>query len=205
MTQSSTGSISECFERLVAGDNDAVRQLWNRYFEQLQEVAKNQIGAAPRRAFDEEVVVISVFECLRKGALDGRFAEMRDRTELWKMLVTMTLQKAIDRVRRELSDKRGGGATITEAVPNGSDQRERFRLDELFADEPTLDSLVAMEEEKNRLMHVLRDGSLRQVAVLRLEGYTQCEMAEKLAVTTRTIERKMELIRKTWRRQLDAA
>ena len=137
MSDSNEGSISECFERLAAGDNNAVQQLWNRYFEQLLGVAKKQIGTVPRRAFDEEDVVLSVFECLREGAQDGRFDEMRDRTDLWKLLVAMTQQKATDRVRRELAQKRGGGKTIHESALTDSSQGGRFRMDELFADEPS--------------------------------------------------------------------
>ncbi len=38
-------------------------------------------------------------------------------------------------------------------------------------------------------MEILRDGSLRQVAVLRLEGYNQDEIAAQLDVTRRTVER----------------
>ena len=120
---------------------------------------------------------------------------MRDRTELWKLLVTMTQQKAIDRIRRELAGKRGGGATVGESALGDPNQSRPYGINELFKDEPTPESLVLMEEEKNRLMGLLRDGSLRQVAVLRLEGFNQREIAEQLDVPTRTVERKLDLIR----------
>ena len=204
MNHSSTGSISECFQRLVAGDNDAVGRLWDAYFDQLARVAKKQIADMPRRAFDEEDVVVSVFECLRRGAQDGRFTEMRDRTELWKLLVTITRHKAIDRIRHELADKRGSGATRGESAFGDPKLNANYGINELLGDTPTPDSLVAMEEEKNRLLAILRDGSLRQVAVLRMQGYNQQEIADLIGVTARTIQRKFDLIRKAWQSQLEA-
>ncbi len=204
MNHPTNSTISECFLRLVAGDNQAIGELWNNYFEQLSRVAKKQIGNVPRRAFDEEDVVVSVFECLRKGAQDGRFAEMLDRNELWKLLVTITRQKAIDRVRRELADKRGGGITRGESAFGETEQNVNYGINELLGDTPTPDSLVEMEEEKNRLLAILRDDSLRQVTVLRMQGYNQKEIADQLGVTSRTIQRKFDLIRNAWQSQLAA-
>ncbi|QDT28771.1 ECF sigma factor [Gimesia panareensis] len=48
-----------------------------------------------------------------------------------------------------------------------------------------------------RLGH-LGDERPRDIAVLKLEGYTNEEIAENLSVTVRTIERKLKRIRLAW-------
>ncbi len=202
MSDDTRGSISACFERLTAGDDQALRVLWERYFDGLLFVASKQLGNAPRRTFDEEDIALSVFECLRKGAEEGRFAEMRDRTDLWKLLVTIAQQKAIDRIRRETAQKRGGGATRGDSVWDGQAGRAGFH--NFMKDEPTPDELVAIDDENQQLLQKLRDDSLRRVAVLRLHGHTNTEIAKKLGVTSRTVERKLNLIRKAWKQQLES-
>ena len=55
-----------------------------------------------------------------------------------------------------------------------------------------------MAEDCQRLFEALADESLRQIAQLKLEGYTNEEIAAKLDCATRTIERKLERIRAIW-------
>lgn len=202
MSDETYGSISACFQQLVAGNDQALSLLWQRYFDGLLVVARKQLNNAPRRTFDEEDVALSVFECLRNGAEQGRFEEMRDRTDLWKLLVTITQQKAIDRMRRETAQKRGGGATRGESAW-GDRAGSNAGIHNFVRHEPTPDELVALEEENLHLLSNLRDDSLRRVAVLRLYGHTNQEIAEKLGVASRTVERKLKLIRDKWQKLLD--
>ena len=53
-------------------------------------------------------------------------------------------------------------------------------------------------EECRRLLDELRDDTLRQIALMRMEGYTNDEIAERLDCGLRSITRKIELIRRTW-------
>ena len=53
-------------------------------------------------------------------------------------------------------------------------------------------------EEYKRLLGVLDDESLRQVALWRMEGYTTDEIAERLGCARRTVARRLELIRTLW-------
>jgi RNA polymerase sigma factor (sigma-70 family) len=196
------GSISACFDQLAAGDDQALRLVWERYFDGLLAVARKQLGDAPRRSFDEEDVALSVFECLRKGSEQGRFVEMRDRTDLWKLLVTITKQKVIDRIRRETAQKRGGGATRGESAWGDRGDSDAG-IKNAMEHQPTPDDLLALEEQNQQLLSELRDDSLRQIAVLRMHGYTNREIADQLGVTSRTVERKLNLIRNAWRRHLE--
>ena len=61
-----------------------------------------------------------------------------------------------------------------------------------------------MAEECQRLLDALDDNSLRQVALSRMEGYTNDEIAEQLGCARRTIARRLDLIRKTWTSEIEA-
>ena len=45
---------------------------------------------------------------------------------------------------------------------------------------------------------MLSDPGLRQIALWKLEGYTNSEIAQQLECTLRTVERKLERIRAYW-------
>ena len=49
---------------------------------------------------------------------------------------------------------------------------------------------------------MLRNDQLREIAILRIEGYNVAEIAQKLAIGMRAVERKLQLIRKKWKREL---
>src|SRR3954462_9292438 len=60
--------------QLEAGDQDAARLLWQRYYRELVELARARLGHTPRRIADEEDVALSVLRCLCEGAARGQFA-----------------------------------------------------------------------------------------------------------------------------------
>jgi len=53
-------------------------------------------------------------------------------------------------------------------------------------------------DEARRLFEKLADDSLREVVRLRLEGYSNDEIARALNCGLRTVERKLAVIRKRW-------
>ena len=196
-------SVSQWFLQLKIGDAEAAQNLWDRYSTRLIEQAYKRLGSAPKRVADEEDIAICVFQSLCRGAKAGRFDDFKNRDDLWWLLLALTKQKAVDHVRREMAQKRGGGHVMSETAMNGEpDESKGFTLDYLIGDEPTPDFLIALEEENRRLLNMLRDDRLREIAVRRLEGYSVLEIAEELGLSTRTIERKLQLIRTTWSEEL---
>jgi len=63
---------------------------------------------------------------------------------------------------------------------------------------PTLEFAAMVADGCHSLLKRLHDDSLRQVALLRMEGYTNEEVADRLGCSLRTVARKVELIRRTW-------
>src|SRR5262245_5593415 len=106
----SAGSVSNWLARLKAGDQAAAQPLWEGYSQRLVGLARARLPGAPRGAADEEDVALSAFASFCRGAEAGRFPQVADRDDLWRLLVLFTAHKALDRIRHERRHKRGGGA-----------------------------------------------------------------------------------------------
>jgi DNA-directed RNA polymerase specialized sigma24 family protein len=199
-------SVSRWISNLKVGEADAAHRLWNHFAIRLVELARQKLGDAPKGVADEEDVAQSVFQSVCRAAADGRFHDLHNRDDLWWLLLAITNQKAIDHIRRETADKRGSGRVQTEGgLAASAPAGEGFALDHIIGKAPTPDFLVMLEEQNQRLLGKLRDDRLRRVAICRMEGYTVAEIAAELDVSTRSIERKLQLIRTTWARDLASA
>jgi DNA-directed RNA polymerase specialized sigma24 family protein len=183
------GSVSHWLDRLQAGDHAAAQPLWEAYFGRLVALARTRLEGAPRRAADEEDVALSAFDSFFRGAAQGRFPQLRDRDDLWRLLVTITGHKALDRVRLERRQKRGGGTAAA------------VGLEEVIGPEPTPAFAAEVAEECRRLLGLLGDTELETMALWKMEGYTTAEIAARLGYVPRTVERKLRLIRQVWEKE----
>jgi DNA-directed RNA polymerase specialized sigma24 family protein len=197
MTSDGGGSVTRWVGGLKAGDPEATRRLWGRYFADLVRLARARLRDAPRAAADEEDAALSAFDSLCRGAEQGRFPRLDDRADLWRVLVTITARKAADLVRSERRLKRGGGHVRTEADLAAA-ALEAGGLAQAPARQPSPELAALVADECGRLFDALPDESLRQVAQLRLEGYTDQEIAAKLNCGLSTVERRLRTIRTVW-------
>lgn len=79
---------------LKTGDDEAAQLIWQRYFDKLVHLARRRLGTMPRRSADEEDVALSAFDSFCRAARDGRCPKLNDRSDLWKLLITITIRKA---------------------------------------------------------------------------------------------------------------
>ena len=101
-------SVTLWIKELKNGDHAAAERLWERFFPKLVAAASRKMGAAARRVADEEDVAINVFHSLCVGAREGKFDQLGDRNDLWKLLIAMAGNKAFTQIRRQTAEKRGG-------------------------------------------------------------------------------------------------
>ncbi|HEX5273343.1 MAG TPA: ECF-type sigma factor [Gemmataceae bacterium] len=197
---SSSGSVSVWIAELKNGDGLAAQRLWEGYFPRLVGLARKKLRAMPRRVTDEEDVALSAFDSFCRGANQGRFPRVTGRDDLWPLLVTITARKALQALRHQGRQKRGGGNvrgdSAFQAAPAGG--QEEPGLEQVVGSEPTPEFAAQMAEECQRLLGQLSAGDLREVAVMKMEGYSNEEIAAKLGCVPRTIERKVALIRSLW-------
>jgi DNA-directed RNA polymerase specialized sigma24 family protein len=196
------GSITHWIDNLQAGDlDDAARRLWGRYFERLVSLARAKLRSSVRGAADEEDVVLSVFDSFFEGAATGAFPGLGGREDLWRLLVTITARKAANQLRREHQLKRGGGRVLGEALLDGQDPEGRNALAQIVGDEPTPEFAAMVAEEFRLRLESLRDETLRAIALMKMEGYSNAEIAARQDSSLRSVERKLEVIRGRWRQE----
>lgn len=105
----SAGTVTHWLDALQRGDGAAAQRLWEAYFRRLIGLAHRNLGGVPRGPSDSEDVVLSAFDSFYRGVAGGRFPQLADRDDLWRVLVTLTVRKASNAARKEAAAKRGGG------------------------------------------------------------------------------------------------
>ncbi len=190
---SSKRSVTYWLEELGSNNSQAAQQLWERYFHRLTGLARKHLRGARRRAADEEDVALCALEGFFRGVDRGRFPQLKDRNDLWKILVVLTERKAIDVVQKEHRLRRGGGKVRGESLfASGSG------LGGVAEGGPSPYFAVAFSDLCHRLLGLLSNDSLKRVALLKLEGWTNVEIARKIDRDEKTVERKLRLIRQAW-------
>jgi DNA-directed RNA polymerase specialized sigma24 family protein len=191
------GSVSALIERLKNGDHEAARLLWRRYYPRLVALARQKLQGAANRVADEEDAALSAFDSFCRRAEQGKFPDLKDRDGLWALLVALTARKAADLFRHHRREKRGGGLVHGDSglrPAEGNSGPGGF--DELPGDGPTPEEAALLAEEVEGLLARLPDPALRQLAVWKLEGYTNPEIAARLGCSEPTVERRLAIIRR---------
>jgi DNA-directed RNA polymerase specialized sigma24 family protein len=197
---SPTGSITRWIGQLKGGDGAAATPLWERYRVRLIGLARARLHGHPFLGADEEDVALSAFHSFCRGAQAGRFTQLSDRNNLWPLLVQITARKAIDLLVREGRQKRGGGKVRGEsALPAAGSATDQHGINQVVGDDLPPDLAAAAADAVQRLLDALPKEGLRAAARLRLEGYSNDEIAEKLECATVTVERWFDIIRRCWR------
>jgi DNA-directed RNA polymerase specialized sigma24 family protein len=183
------GSVTTWIHALSTGNDDVAQNLWERYFQRMVELARNKLRASVSRAADEEDVALSAFHSFCRAASEQRFPRLANRDDLWQVLVVLTARKAIDQRKYATRKKRSDGATrpLDDAA-----------LDTVIGTDPDPAFAALVADEFRHLLDRLDDPELRQVAIRKLEGYTNEEIAAELSCTVRTIGRRLALIRDLW-------
>lgn len=193
---SSDDQVTLWISRLRADQNsEAAQRLWNRYSTRLAAVAKQRLGELGRRVYDEEDAAISAFRSFCSGIARDQFLDLNDRDNIWRLLVTITARKVTARQRYERRARRGGDDNWEEPLFQDSDGRGLDRVAAIVDPEPTPEFAAEVAEECEALLERLEDNTLRTIALLKLEGYSNDEIAERLQCTRRSVQRKLARIR----------
>jgi RNA polymerase sigma factor (sigma-70 family) len=173
----------------------AAGMIWQRYFRELLCLARKNLDRRARHRADEEDVLQSMFRsfCARQARGDFRLA---DRNELWRLLVTITLRKARNTAKAQRRDRRDIEREQTPGTDGGCESS--WELEQMDAAGPSPMEAALLNEALERRLESLADDDLRQIALWRLEGYSNREIAVQLNCTERSVERKLERIRSKW-------
>lgn len=192
-------SVTGWMHGLQQGNAEAAQRLWERYFSEMVRIAGAKLPRSVRRVFDEEDVALSAFKSFCAGVEEGKFPNLSAREDLWRLLVVITARKAQVYKRHATRQKRGGGQVVGETdLVAGAEDASAF--ESIITAVPTPDFLAQAAEEFDRLLALLgeNDLELRQITILKMEGHTVKEIAEKLNLSHRVVERRLQAIRQIW-------
>jgi len=185
--------------KLREGDHKAAQRLWQRYYEQLVRIARGKLHAVPRRTADEEDVVLSAIDSFCRAAAQGRFPDLTDSDDVWRLLMRITARKVCDYRRRACREKRGGGRVRGEsALMRTGDEDDDGGIERVIGTEPSPDLVVEWTDTLRHLFGKLNDRALQEIAILKLQGYSNQEIADQLDCGLRSVERKLQGIRVIW-------
>lgn len=185
---SADGSVTNWIEKLKAGDGDGAQQLWERYYGQLVDLARKHLLGLSRRVSDEEDIALSAFHSFCQAVAGQRYPRLDSRDDLWQLLIMHTTRKAVDQRRYQQRLKR--------SAPASADQLAA--AEDLVGSEPDPQFAALAIEQFRLLLDKLQDQDLQLIALRKLEGYANQEIARLLDCSLRSIERKLAIIRATW-------
>jgi DNA-directed RNA polymerase specialized sigma24 family protein len=112
----------------------------------------------------------------------------------------MTSRRSIDQIQHARRQKRGAGLIRGDSgiLAAGNDDSAIIGFDQLAGDQPTPEYIAMMAEETACYLSRLDDENLQQIAIWKLEGYSNQDIAEMLSLNVRTVERRLQSIRQRW-------
>jgi DNA-directed RNA polymerase specialized sigma24 family protein len=196
---SSIGSLTRCVYDLRSPDNrmrdEAARVIWDRFSARLMLIVRRHLDNRILRREDEHDVLQSMFASFCNGQLKGMTAPA-SREELWKLLVRITMCKVVNTAHRHLAGRRDIRKEQAEAKGcSESASFPQWMLDHVDGTQPSPEDRIIVVEEFQRLLQSLPDEH-RQIVVWKLEGFTNSEISHMINRTVRSVELKLQLIRK---------
>src|SRR5438105_4369179 len=168
------------------GDQDAAKELFNRYASRLVALARRQISQRLASRLDPEDVVQSVFRSFFGRVKAGKF-RIEEQDDLGKLLVRITVHKTLRKVEYHRAAKRDPRQEVVQG--DGNDD-----LVQILDRDPTPEAVVAFVDQLDHFLNQLRPEE-RQILELRFQGYTNGEITKKLGIYDRKIRRLIERVR----------
>ena len=165
-------------------------KLWNKYFERLLRFATRQMRGMPKIASDEEDVTLSVLKSVCLNLREQSNIQV-DSSGIWCLLVLICKRKIANQYAYQLRGKR-------DASRSESLSQNPALLEELQADEIQPQRLIEINESLESLFAALEKEPLKQIALAKVQGYTNQEIANQRNCSLSTVERKLRVIREIW-------
>lgn len=175
-------------EQCEEGNERAFEAIFERYGDRLVKLASKRISERLAGRIEAEDVVQSVFRTFFGRVQDHRFT-FQNADDLWKLLVSMTLNKLRNKVDFHTAGKRDVGAE--QPLAGNSSNPSAF---DPSGNDPSPEAVVAFLDLLENFMQDLREGD-RRILELRLQGWTQEEVAREVGCTERTVRRTLDRVR----------
>jgi len=174
--------------RLRGGEVDAASELYLKYAERLERIARRQTAANLVSRFDPEDVVQSVFRTFFRRFSAGAY-DLPDGEELWKLLLVISLNKlrklGLHHRALKRDVRRTQGGEHIDLVSQGGNEEALLHL------RLTIDELLEQ-----------LDLASARIVRLRMEGREVAEIASLVERSKRTVERVLQNFRQRLAREV---
>ncbi len=183
-------------------DSEYVQELWDQFYPRLKNAVSNRVRSIRRAVASDSEIALSAFNSFVRRAKDGRFPQLTDQDELWRLLKTIAIRKANDARKALKAKKRGGDYVVYGQADMAVDSDGAGGVEAVAASQtaPSID--LEVSELFNSLLNKLPDDRHRDVLLLKLQGASVAEIAECLSTSTRTIQRLLKKIEEEWQSDL---
>ena len=188
-------SFRVLMERLQRGDDDAAKQVINRYARRLIGLARSKLDRLIRPKVGPEDVVNSAFKSFFARHAEGQF-DLDSWDSLWTMLTVITVRKCARQAERFHGAKRDVGREVTEPKTISDSSAHDWLSG---GRDPTPYEAAVLADTVEQLMHGL-DQRERDILSLCLQGYSALEISEKVERTERTVHRVLGRLKKRLQR-----
>lgn len=184
--------------------------LWEHFIGSIRHVARKRMPVGGLPIADDEDVAISVFRIFFNGIKSGRFDGTRSRSQAQALLTRLTVDKTIDLIRFHQAKRRCPRILRSNERDETGNQQESFALVQHFPEDivdkrqRTASTEFEWRDEASRMINALSEETLKTIVVMRFLGYSNDEIAAELGCVTRTVERKLNVIRRIWGSVADA-
>lgn len=179
MSEASNTETTQLLRAWTAGDPDALKQLTPRVYRELRRLAAHFLhNEQPGRSMQSIDLVHEVYLRL----VDVREVDWQNRAHFFAMSATMMRRILLDRARRRLAGKRGGGIEVT--ALDSVQEVAQVRARELVALDDALSALAKIDPRKAQVVELRYFG-----------GLTVEETAQVIKVSTDTVLRDWKVAR----------
>lgn len=195
-----SGSVTGNLRRAQDGDDLAFEWLWHRYYNSLVRHLEKLASESGFDPVDPEDVAQSVFIAFHEGLSREKFHSLNGRYQLWKLLTLIGLRKAINSAKKDLRDRQSlqhsaaAGLMVIEQRFHGNchDAQIDKAFDDLRFEEEIEHGLSLLDKE-------LPGQRLRELALLKIKGYSNAGIAAEFGWTRKTVALRLNLIFEIWK------
>jgi RNA polymerase sigma factor (sigma-70 family) len=162
----------------------------------LLAIAGRRLKSSAKLAVTADDIASIAFNEFLTGAQEGRFPTLANRDDLWQVLMLLVRRRSIDQLRAANSRKRVGASKMGKPIVDTISLDDNNGL--LPSDSPTPSEAILLQEEFETRLGELQEERLKQIALYKMSGYTNSEIATKLECSERSVERKLVIIRRRW-------
>ncbi len=178
---------------LRSGDDDALEEIFGRFFDRLKSVARRRVSVRDRKVVDDEDLALWAINTFQRCVREGMYPKIRNRVDVWRFLVSILDRKSVDHLRKQRADKRGGGFVRGESFFEETEEA-RF-IEQIGTREASFEMVVDFLDVIEAIVQRLDTPSLRVVLTDKFAGYTVKEISARTGMSVATINRKLKLVR----------